>query len=106
MRIGQFLALMSLCLVTSGCAPLLTEMIVSAPNRWNPLVGNPDLMPPPPETLATDKHFYVNVGPPEALLSVSVMEPKTGEKTAKGTILVVHGIRNRGFWMMGTAKML
>src|SRR5947208_411824 len=57
----------------SGCAPLLSELIVSAPNRFNPLVGNPDLTPPPLETIAADQHFYVSVGPPDALLSVSVL---------------------------------
>ena len=106
--LGRIWILSSLLL--GGCAPLLSELIVTAPNRFNPFVGNPDLTPPPLETIAADQHFYVPVGPPNALLSVSVLEPKavsdTEKHPPKGTILVVHGIRNRGLWMLGTARRL
>src|SRR5690242_17750549 len=95
-------------LLLAGCTPLLSELIVTAPNRFNPFVGNADLTPPPLETIAADQHFYVPVGPPNATLSVSVLEPKatgtTDSRPPKGTILVVHGIRNRGLWMLGTTR--
>jgi len=87
----------------SGCAPLLTEAMVSAPNRFNPLMGLRGVVPPP-ESFATDQHFYVPVGPPEASLSVSVIEPKPPYREPKGTVLVVHGIHARGFWMLRTAQ--
>jgi pimeloyl-ACP methyl ester carboxylesterase len=109
MRIGHWVALLVVCYCACGCAPLMTTAIVSAPNRWNPFAGHPEYMPPPPESFATDEHFYVNVGPPEAKLSVSVIEPRTADaelRPPRGTVLVVHGIRNRGFWMLRTAELL
>ncbi len=85
--------------------------MVSAPNRFNPLVGESNPLPPV-EAIATDQHFMVPVGPPGASLSVSVLEPsgerKKGESPvpAKGTILVLHGVFGRSFTMLHTAQRL
>lgn len=84
----------------------LAEMIVSAPNRLNPLVGPQNPLPPVELLTGASKSFLVTVGPPEATLSVSIVEPPDTAKEPKGTIIVLHGIVARGVWMMKTAKML
>jgi pimeloyl-ACP methyl ester carboxylesterase len=53
-----------------------------------------------------DEQFQVRVGPPEAVLSVSVVEPEPAMQPPKGTILVLHGIYARSLWMLGAANSL
>jgi pimeloyl-ACP methyl ester carboxylesterase len=79
-------------------------MMVGAPNRYNPLAG-PDNPLPPLESLVADRHFWVNVGPPAAMLSVSVIEPAGGQPP-RGTLLVLHGIFTRGITMLPSAREL
>lgn len=50
-------------------------------------------------------HFRVKVGPPEAMLSVSQINPDT-QAEPKGTILVLHGLGARAAWMLGAAHNL
>lgn len=91
--------------ISSGCAPMLSNVMASAPNRFHPL-GSQNLMSAPERNLlGVDEQFRVTVGPPEADLAVSLMEPE-GEAEPRGTILVLHGIWNKSFWMLGTARML
>jgi pimeloyl-ACP methyl ester carboxylesterase len=79
-------------------------MMVSAPNRFNPLAG--DSIPLAPlESWAADRHLWVRVGPPEATLSVSVIEP-AGGAAPRGTVLVLHGIYTRGITMLPQARAL
>ena len=63
------------------------------------------LPPPARQALGVDQQFRVDVGPPEASLLVSVVEPSEGQKPL-GTVLVLHGIWNSSFWMLPTAQML
>jgi alpha-beta hydrolase superfamily lysophospholipase len=51
-----------------------------------------------------DQQFQVKVGPPEASLSVSVIEPEGGIEQTKGTVLVLHGVHTRSFWMLRQVK--
>jgi pimeloyl-ACP methyl ester carboxylesterase len=78
--------------------------MASAPNRFNPLVG-PSNPLPPLESLVADRHLWVPVGPPTATLSVSIIEPKGGVPP-KGTVLVLHGIFARGISMLPQARAL
>ncbi len=92
-------------LAISGCASLLSGIMVSAPNRFHPL-GSKNLMSPPErKLLGVDQQFRVEVGPPEASLAVSIVEPAEFAEP-QGTILVLHGFWNRSVWMIGTARML
>ncbi len=100
-----FVALL-LPLFTACDGPLAT-MMVSTPNRFNPPVGEGNPLPPI-EAIGTDQQFTVCVGPPKAVLSVSVVEPSCGTnpESTKGTILVVHGIFGRSVTMLHTAHRL
>ncbi len=80
--------------------------MTTAPNRFNPLAGPRLAVPPLESVVGADEHFYVPVGPPEAWLSVSVIEPADTQQPPKGTILIVHGIYARSIWMFGPAKAL
>jgi pimeloyl-ACP methyl ester carboxylesterase len=91
----------------TACDAPLSMIMVSTPNRFNPLVGEVNPLPPI-EAVGTDQQFTVSVGPPQAALSISVVEPScdTGPQSAKGTILVVHGIFGRSVTMLHTAHRL
>jgi pimeloyl-ACP methyl ester carboxylesterase len=104
--IGLLLLALLLPLFTACDGPLATLM-VSTPNRFNPLVCECNPLPPI-EAIGTDQHFTVSVGPPKAALSVSVVEPSSGgiPAPAKGTVLVVHGIFGRSLTMLHTAHRL
>ena len=53
----------------------LGALIVTAPNQVNPLAGKQNPLPPVESLSGVDQHLWVDVGPPEASLSVSVVEP-------------------------------
>lgn len=88
----------------SGCQSVLTHFIVSAPNRFHPLRGQVNLKHVSNRLHGVDQQFWVIVGPPEARLLVSVMEPKNGAMCPRGTVLVVHGIYSSSSSMMGKAR--
>lgn len=95
----------AMALVLFGCQNPLAQLMVGSPNRHNPIPG--DVNPVPPiESLAVDQTFRVPVGPPEANLSVSVIEPKPKGAVPVGTVLVVHGIFGRSATMLRTGHML
>jgi len=88
----------------SGCCGSLAEVMVSTPNRLNPFVTERNPLPPVERVAGVDQQFQVKVGPPEASLSVSVIEPEGGIEQPKGTVLVLHGVHTRSFWMLRQAK--
>ncbi len=90
----------------AGCSGPLATVMVSAPNRINPYVTESNPVPPMESFAGVDQQFRVKVGPPDASLSVSVIEPMDESQSPKGTILVIHGIYARSFWMLGPAKAL
>lgn len=103
MRATAALLLLS-CLLHSGCAALLTEAVVSTPRRLNPLR---DLaLPIPAQALGCDEQFVVPVreGPTALEISVAVMEPARRLQEPRGTVLVLHGIRAQGYWMLDIAE--
>jgi pimeloyl-ACP methyl ester carboxylesterase len=82
----------------------LAEVMASAPNRINPLAGDANPLPPIERLLGVDQQFWVKVGPPEASLSVSVVEPQGKPQSPRGTILVLHGVLARGATMLPVAE--
>ena len=72
----------------------------------NPLAGEGNPLPSLETLAGADQNFHVKVGPPEASLSVSVVEPAVQRNPPVGTVLVVHGIYARSVTMMGTANAL
>ena len=106
-RLGMFaLAMWFVCIGLTGCQNQLAELMVSSPNRLNPWADNPSRLPPIESMAGVDQHFYVPVGPPEATLSVSVIEPRDGMPAPRGTILVLHGIYTRSLSMIPRAMKL
>jgi pimeloyl-ACP methyl ester carboxylesterase len=90
----------------AGCSAPLGSLMVHAPNRFNPLAGPSNRLPPVERLAGVDGQFFVPVGPPDASLSVSVIEPKDVPGPPRGTILVLHGIYARSLWMLGPANAL
>ena len=98
-------ALVSLAMLLSAAAAApaqspLAEVMASAPNRFNPLAGPSDPLPPLEKLLGADQQFWVKVGPPDASLSVSLVEPPDKSRPPRGTILVLHGILARSATML------
>ena len=90
---------------TSAQSPL-AELMATAPNRLNPLAGETNPLPTLEKLLGVDQQFWVKVGPPEASLSVSLVEPPDKSRPPRGTILVLHGILARSATMLPAANAL
>ena len=97
--------LASVALEVRGAAPL-AEVIASVPNRINPWAAEANPLPPVERLLGVDQQFWVKVGPPEASLSVSVVEPRGKSQAPRGTILVLHGVLDRSAVMLPAARAL
>jgi pimeloyl-ACP methyl ester carboxylesterase len=87
-------------------APPLAEVMASTPNRINPWAADANPLPPVERLLGVDQQFWVKVGPPEASLSVSVVEPQGKSQSPRGTILVLHGLLARSAVMLPVARAL
>lgn len=99
----------------SGCADFLALALVRAPNQtWSP-----EAVPPTPtgvlDALGVATELRIEVGPPDASLSVWIVDPPTKAATARlgealplveprGTILVLHGLYSRKELMLGIGK--
>ena len=102
---GVVLALLSASIVPKAHgAPPLAEIIASVPNRINPWPADTNPFPPIERLLGVDQQFWVKVGPPEASLSVSVIEPRGNLRTPRGTILMLHGVLDRSAVMIPAAR--
>jgi pimeloyl-ACP methyl ester carboxylesterase len=99
------LLLASVVLEARGASPL-AEVIASVPNRINPWAGEENPLPPIERLLGVDQQFWIKVGPPEASLSVSVVEPRGKVKTPRGTIFMLHGVLDRSAVMLPAARSL
>lgn len=84
---------------------MLTEAVVSSPRRLNPL-RDVDL-PIPAAMLGFRERFTVPVGAGDKRveIAVAVMDPERVDEP-RGTVLVLHGIRARGSWMLDFAEAL
>ena len=104
---GVVLALLlaSVAFEARGAQPL-AEVIASVPNRINPWAAEANPLPPIERLLGVDRQFWVNVGPPQASLSVSVVEPRDKSQSPRGTILVLHGVLDRSAVMLPAARKL
>jgi pimeloyl-ACP methyl ester carboxylesterase len=104
---GMIVALLlAIAALEAQGAPPLAEVIASAPNRINPWAGEANPLPPIERLLGVDQQFWVKVGPPEASLSVSVVEPQGKSQPPRGTILVLHGVLARSANMLPVARVM
>src|SRR4051812_24535366 len=76
----RFILLIS-CLLSAGCARLLAEQMVRAPNRNDSPANRADAPAADLKKLYVDHQLRVPVGPPDASLSVWVFEPYSGKET-------------------------
>jgi pimeloyl-ACP methyl ester carboxylesterase len=84
----------------------LAPLIIGTPYQLVPIGSDKNPFPPLEKVAGADQSFRVRVGPPEATLSVSIIEPPERRRPPKGTVLVIHGIYARSFWMMPHARRL
>ena len=109
-RFSVVAPLVSLTILLAGTAARapaqspLAEVMASPPNRLNPLAGDANPLPPLERLLGVDQQFWVKVGPPEASLSVSLVEPTDKSRPPRGTILVLHGVLARSATMLPVAN--
>lgn len=89
----------------AGCVPVLSRVLVSAPNRFHPFPARVNPTALVERCWGVDEQFWVDVGPPAASLYVSILEPSAAGPL-RGTILVLHGIRTTSRSMLGTASLL
>ncbi len=96
-------------LASAGCTNTLSELIVSAPNHALPAVRT--LSVGRSKLEGVDHAFHVPVGPPEAMLQVSIIDPKEPDgqvlaRQPRGTVLVLHGIYAQSSFMTRVAREL
>lgn len=101
------LVLAGLVFLYAGVTLWLPWVIVVAPNHGN--VALPEVEAAPndhPPIDGVTEALRVSVGPPDASLSMWLMEPSgpAAGRTPKGTVLVLHGIRDRKRTMAGIGR--
>jgi pimeloyl-ACP methyl ester carboxylesterase len=99
----------AVCMASAGCTNTLSQLIVSAPNYSQPTTRPMSVDRAMLE--GVDHAFQVPVGPPDAMLQVSVIDPKPlGENQLasqpRGTVLVLHGIYAQSSFMTRVADEL
>jgi pimeloyl-ACP methyl ester carboxylesterase len=87
-----------LVILLTGCTNFLAQRMVAPPNGRSFNDASTSI----PARLA-DNELRIPVGPPHALLAIWILEPKT---SARGTILLLHGIGTDHHQVQGTAKVL
>lgn len=103
---GKLVLLLATFAACPGCVSTLGSVIVATPNHSNDrLEKKGPWFPPTEKLLGVDEHLRIEVGPPKAVLATSIIHP-AHDKPPRGTILVLHGMGARSFWMHGTARNL
>lgn len=83
----------------------VSSAIVWAPNHGETILPRSDPSLSELVALGVSRHLRVAVGPPGASLSVWVIEP-AGRQEPRGTLLVLHGIRDTKRTMLGLGRAL
>src|SRR5436309_12354926 len=83
---------------TAAVPNWMPRAIVYAPNTDKKIDPAADRSTSRLAKLGVDRQLRVDVGPPEASLSVWILEPKTNDVSTadspRGTILVLHGVQD------------
>jgi pimeloyl-ACP methyl ester carboxylesterase len=80
--------------------------LIYAPNAGHPLDPPDDPPPPPPEGGLTTRALRIPVGPPDASLSLVIVDKALHGPAPRGTVFVLHGIRDHKEAMLGWARSL
>ena len=104
--------LLAICLglpFCAGCAQLVSStaarVMVRAPNQVDPRIRLTNLRPIRRNSDGFADRFWVQVGPPEARLLVSIVDSPAGTHPI-GTLLVLHGAYGRSEDMLNIASAL
>ncbi len=97
---------LAICSSLVGCTPIAAPLITTAPNALSPFAGPSNPLPSLEDLSGTDQQFFVTVGPPQASIAVSIVEPTQKDRPPEGTVILLHGIRRRSVWMMPVARVL
>jgi len=80
---------------------MLTEAIVRTPYQLQPFRQPREVWQSPYQALGIRERFRVAVaGAEPAQIAVSILDPSDRTEEPRGTILVLHGIRAAGVWMI------
>lgn len=103
--LGVVLAIVGAGASLACSTSLLARAIVLAPNAIRPIDPSEDPGPADLARLGVDHALRIEVGPPPATLSAWILDPKSEERAApRGTILLLHGIRDGKRSMLGLAR--
>lgn len=95
------LFLVAILLGLGGCSTVLTQAIVRTPYQLQPFSQTSEVWEAPYQALGVRERFRVAVTSGEpARLAVSVIDPPDPTSEPRGTIVVLHGIRAAGLWMI------
>lgn len=89
-----------------GCTKMTAPLLTTAPNAISPFAGPSNPLPSLEDLSGVDSHFFVDVGPPQAKLAVSIVNPTINNRPPEATVLILHGIRGRSAWLMPVARVL
>lgn len=86
----------------------LAAVIVTAPNKGSEIDPEADPQPTELKDLGIDRQLRIRVGPPDASLSVWIIEPEIGVRSdgedTVYTVLIMHGINDDKRSMVGIGK--
>ena len=114
----RLLGLLTIVLVAAavglyGCESIKRSAawgVVCAANYGRTIHPADDAGPDELRRIGVDRQLRLGVGPPDASLSVWIIEPRTSDPAAsaspRGTILLLHGIHGNKTHMLGTGRLL
>lgn len=98
------------CLLNSGCARIgcntLGSMMVASPKKVDPSIEYTNVQMALRPTPLVDRRHWVSVGPDNARMLVSIVEPRPRGTCPRGTVILVHGAYGRSESLMGSAVRL
>lgn len=89
---------------SSGCTGWVIPAVFYAPNKGRAHESFKASGAAWLKSLGVERELRVTVGPPRADIRVWVLEPLTEDKRPQGTIVQLHGYRNRSIRMLGMAR--
>lgn len=111
-----FVRIIAVCFVAitlvgqGGCARMgantLGTMMVAPPKKVDPTIEYTNVQMAMRPTPLVDRRYWVPVGPNDAKMLVSIVEPKPKGTCPVGTVIVLHGAYGRSESMMGAAVAL
>lgn len=103
--VSLLLLLATIVLAHTTCVRWVSRAIVWAPNHGETMRAEEDPGPAQLAALGVSRQLRLSAGPPTASLSVWIIDP-TPPRKPLGTLLVLHGIRDRKQTMLALGRAL